>query len=401
MTRKVRDEKGFILAAALVAMVVVGAAAAAGYFIGHQEFRIGKGFRESATAFYAANAGIQRELATWSIPKRWTMDGGQTIAVGPVPLPGGASYSGIVQRIDNTPEQDTDTERYYLIRITGRARSPLQGEEVQNTQALVLRVRYYDFCCTAAITAKDHFEQAGSSLIDGNNTTPTAWSGQCDSASTANLAGIEVECDTCFKVSGGASTRAGNPPVETDTTLRSKDLLNWDEVTWDFLRSKAEKIYPPGATVTNTAPVVGTDPLTGMPVCNTSVQSNWGEPTQPTHVCFNYFPIIWAQGDLYIQSSAYGQGLLVVDGDLSLKGGYQFYGIILVRGQVLTEGTAGKIWGSLIVAGQDVGGIVADSRLAGSATVRYSSCAAMRAKRYASLAKKEPLPLRSWVEALR
>ncbi len=72
-----------------------------------------------------------------------------------------------------------------------------------------------------------------------------------------------------------------------------------------------------------------------------------------------------------------------------------------MKKHVVTEGTAGKIWGSLLVAGQTAAGdTITNSRIAGSATVRYSSCAIMRAKRFAALARKEPLPLRSWVEAL-
>jgi hypothetical protein len=328
------------------------------------------------------------------------MNGGQTINVGPIALANGVGYRGTVSRVDNTPESDTNTERYYVIRMTGFAPASFRGEEVRSTQALLLRVRYYDFCCSAAITAKDHFEQAGNSLIDGNNTVPTQWTGgTCDSASTANVPGIEVECDTCFSEQGQSHVTDGNPPMEVDTALHSQSLTEWDEVTWDLLTSMAQKTYLDGEVVTNTAPATTTDPFTGLPVCDTGVRSNWGEPTQPTHVCYDYFPIIYAQGSLTINSSAYGQGILLVEGDLTIKGGYQFYGIILVKGHVLTEGTAGKIWGSLIVAGQNTG-TMTESRLAGAATVRYSACATSRAKRFAELAKKEALPLRAWTEAL-
>jgi hypothetical protein len=184
-----------------------------------------------------------------------------------------------------------------------------------------------------------------------------------------------------------------------DTTLQDRSLTEWDEVTWDFLTSKAQKIYADGEIVTNTAPATTNDPMTALPTCDESIRSNWGEPTNATHVCYNYMPIIYAQGSLTVQSSAYGQGILLVEGDLTIKGGYQFYGIIIVKGHVLTEGTAGKIWGSLIVGGQNTG-TMTESRLAGAATVRYSACAVARAKRFANLARREALPLRAWMEAL-
>jgi hypothetical protein len=399
MARLHRDEHGFILASAIVAMVVVGAAVAGSYFIANQEFHVGKSMRHATHTFYAAEAGVQQVFATWSIRDRWTMNGGTALPVGPVSLPNGATYIGSVARVDNTPAADTDTERYYVVRIEGRTRSSIRGEEVANRQVLILRVRYYDFCCSAAITAKDTFTQAGNTTIDGNNRTPANWAGQCDSASTANVAGAEVECADCFVTEGAPGTTSGDPPVETDTTLQSQTLTEWDEVTYDLLRSMASKTYPDGwstGAVGGTFPFVTSDPATALPVCDVGVYQNWGEPFDPAHPCFNYFPILYGEGDLWLDGNSYGQGLLIVEGDLTLKGGYEFYGIILVKGHILTEGTGGKIHGSVIVAGQGDG----NSRLAGNAEILYSSCAVMRAKRFAELAKKEALPLRAWIEAL-
>ena len=39
---------------------------------------------------------------------------------------------------------------------------------------------------------------------------------------------------------------------------------------------------------------------------------NWGDPATPTGVCFGYFPIIYAPGNLRI-SGGYGQGILLVE----------------------------------------------------------------------------------------
>lgn len=394
MRRVSGNQQGFILAAALLAMVVVAAAVGAGHFLANQEYRIGKSMRDYTRAFYAAEGGIQREWATWSIRNRWNMKAGDSIAVGPVSLANGGSFSGVVTRIDNTPQTDTDTERYYLIRMAGNARAAAAGEEVRNVQAMILRVRYFDFCCTGAITVKDTFEQAGNSTINGNNFTPDAWGGQCDSVNTANLPGVQVEDSTTWRESGRTHNTWGNPPVEVDPQLKNESLTEWDEVTFEFFKAKAEKVYAPGAEVTNTAPAVAL--VNGQLVCDQSILSNWGEPTLSTHPCFNYFPIIYAQGDLSIRSSAYGQGILVVEGSLTLQGGYSFTGIVLVKGHLLTEGTGGKIIGSAIVAGQGLG----NSRLAGNSQILYSSCAVTRAKRNAELAKKEPLPMRAWTEAL-
>ncbi len=399
MTAPRRNEEGFVLAAAILAMVVVGAALAAGYFIANQEYHIGKSMREAVRVFYAAEAGLQREYATWSVKNRWMMQGGNVVPVGPVMLANGATYRGTVTRVDNNPGIDTKTERYYVIQIFGSTRPPLVGEEVRNDQTLVLRVRYYDFCCSAAITAKDTFTQAGSSAIDGYDNTPAQWSGYCDSASTDPVPGVEVECAGCYEKDGAASSTGGVPPVETDTALQSQSLTQWDEVTYDLLRSLAGKTYPPGFSTSSaggTWPAITTDPNTGLPVCDEPVWMNWGAPLDPSHPCFDYFPILYAEGDIKLAGNTRGQGMLVIEGDLTLAGSYEFYGIVLVKGHIRTEGTGGKIQGSVIVAGQGNG----NSLLAGNAEVRYSSCAVMRAKRFAELAKKEPLPLRPWSERM-
>ena len=400
LPRRLRDEQGFILATAILAMVVVASAVAAGYFIANQEYHVGKSLRESVSSFYAAQAGLERELATWDTRARWNaMSGGDSIVVGPVALPGGAGYRGIVTRVDNAPETDSDSERYYLIKMTGATAAPIIGEEVRSVQALMLRVRYYDFCCTAAITAKDTLVFGGAASIDGNNETPTPWSGQCDSASTAPVAGAEVECATCWKKEGVFAQEDGNPPMEVDTTLQSQTLTDWGEVGWENLKSKAQKVYAPGSTVNTLAPATTTDPFTGLPVCDESVKSNWGAPTQPTHVCHSYWPIIYAEGDLDLNGAAVGQGLLLVEGELRMRGGFVFYGVVLVKGHLQLEGTginAAKINGAAVVAGQGDG----NSRVSGASSIQYSSCAVMRAKQFAELATKEPLALRAWSEAL-
>jgi hypothetical protein len=398
-------EDGFVLATAILAMVVMGAAVAAGYFIANQEYHVGKSMRKSLSAFYGAQAGLQREIATWPTRQRWNaMQGGDSVLVGPITLPNGVGYRGVVTRVDNVPETDPDRERYYLIRMRGAAAAPFAGEEVGSLQAMMLRVRYYDFCCSAAITAKDTLELAGAGSINGNTSVPTPWAGQCDSASTTNLAGAEVECSTCWDKQGVASQVNGDPAVETDTTLQAQTLTDWGEVGWENLKEKANKVYTHGSTVTTLAPATTVDPMTALPACDRSVKSNWGAPTVPTHVCHSYWPIIYAEGDLILNGNAVGQGLLLVEGNLFMRGGFQFYGVVLVKKHLTLEGTAvnaAKVTGSVVVAGQTaVGDSITNSRVSGDGNIQYSACSVMRAKQWADLSKKEPLQLRAWTEAL-
>jgi len=150
---------------------------------------------------------------------------------------------------------------------------------------------------------------------------------------------------------------------------------------------------PNNTLITNTWPdsaLVG-----GQWVCNTANPRNWGDPVNPKGVCGNHFPVIYAAGNLGIQSSAYGQGILLVDGDLEFSGGYEFHGPVIVRGVVTTSGTGGHFIGGVIAA--NVNNL--EASVTGNALVQYSSCTVQRALlNNAALAIARPLAQRSWVD---
>ena len=112
--------------------------------------------------------------------------------------------------------------------------------------------------------------------------------------------------------------------------------------------------------------------------CNAAVETNWGEPTVATDPCFNYFPIIYHYGNLKLQGGR-GQGILLVEGDLTATGGMVFYGPVFVTGTLSTTGNSGQ--GAKFFGGVIAGNVALDdlTKLAGGALVSYSSCAVKRA----------------------
>jgi hypothetical protein len=90
--------------------------------------------------------------------------------------------------------------------------------------------------------------------------------------------------------------------------------------------------------------------------------------------CSGYFPIIYVNGDLQA-TGGYGQGILIVNGDLEVQAGSQFFGPVIVKGTITTQGTGGHFNGGVLAANinldQDV--------ILGSAVVTYSSCALAKA----------------------
>jgi hypothetical protein len=98
-----------------------------------------------------------------------------------------------------------------------------------------------------------------------------------------------------------------------------------------------------------------------------------GLPDNPTGGVpqVTYFP---GSVKLTANNSA-GDGILIVDGDLNINGGLNFYGLILVKGVVTFTGggsSAVNIYGA-ILAGQEVG--ASDTTLGGSVNFHYDTCA--------------------------
>ena len=101
---------------------------------------------------------------------------------------------------------------------------------------------------------------------------------------------------------------------------------------------------------------------------------NWGSPLTTGGPCGNYFPIIWASGDLNI-NQVQGQGILLVDGDLSVQGGFEFYGPVIVKKTLKTTGSGGHFNGGVIAANINLD----QNTVLGNAVINYSKCALLKA----------------------
>ena len=110
----------------------------------------------------------------------------------------------------------------------------------------------------------------------------------------------------------GNGTYDGEPKSEVDASLNSSDMKK----DFDELKKLATLIL----SNSNPAATVPAYTATVPPRCDTKVETNWGEPTVPGDPCFDYFPIIYHNGNLKLQGGR-GQGILLVEGDLVASGG--------------------------------------------------------------------------------
>jgi len=107
-------------------------------------------------------------------------------------------------------------------------------------------------------------------------------------------------------------------------------------------------------------------------VCDKTVLTNWGDGMNPLGACASYFPIVHVTGTITLNNTQ-GQGILLVDGDLNVQGSYQFFGIVIIQGDLKTAGggsTDAHFWGGVMAKNADL----STQNLSGKATLNYSSC---------------------------
>ena len=126
---------------------------------------------------------------------------------------------------------------------------------------------------------------------------------------------------------------------------------------------------------------------------------NWGEPHRNgagfIAQCQNYFPVIYGSGtQTKLAAGGRGQGLLLVEGDLEISGGFEWTGLIVAKGGMKISGNGNKITGALLA--QDVA-IDDQNSISGNTTLQFFSCALSKAIQGSAFA--EPLTMRSWVQA--
>ena len=65
----------------------------------------------------------------------------------------------------------------------------------------------------------------------------------------------------------------------------------------------------------------------------------------------------------------------MVEGDLTVTGGFEFYGVVIVRGVLATSGTGGHFSGAVMAANVDLNEV----SVLGDALIQYSQCAKAKA----------------------
>ena len=375
--------RGFALPVAIFAIGVIGVLVTGGFFVGRQETRIGISSQKGAEAFYLAELGVGDVLDNWQAATYSSMAMGDSV------LQTGSTAVG-------TYDVNITRLSTWLYFVDSRATISSGGPMLRGASRRVgtlAKVRTLDIRPRAALTTVHSLRVGGSSEIIGEDEHPPEWGSLCDPADLTDKPGVLIDDLANVTTNGNKYEISGTPAIDQDSTLTSASLLVLGNLTWEQLKSMANVTLSPGASITQVDP----DSLSAGSdwVCNTANNRNWGDPMNPGGACGGHFPIIYARGDVGIQSNDSGQGILLVEGDLKLAGGFNFYGPVVVRGELSTAGTGGHVHGGLIAANVNLD----TSTVLGNATIQYSSCAVTRAVLNNSrLTFAVPLSERSWVD---
>jgi len=376
-----RDERGMALAIAIFAMVVIGALVAGAFFAGTQEQRVGENQRRVYQSFGAAEAGAQERVMSW-VPdqmNRRPQYPQDSVAIGNrASTHGTGRYSGHSYKAG---------PNVFLIDVTGQdsrtsSGSIAGGGGARQRIGLLARIAPIEFGIRASLTTQGGVSVGGNAQVNGADQIPTPWT-SCDPPGPAQ-AGVRDNGGTV--TTGGNGSVTGNPPVVNDPTIRDSTFTTFGGATFAQLAARANIVIPPGTYTT--------DPVVTNGVCDKTVITNWGDGDNPTAPCGNYFPIIYATGEITLNNTQ-GQGILLVNGNLNIQGSYQFYGIVIIQGDLKTAGggtTEAHFWGGVMAKNADL----SVQNLSGKATLNFSSCSIL-----AALQAQSPISMmrsRGWVQ---
>lgn len=375
--RSTHDRKGMALGVVLIAIAVISLMIVGAYFANIQEYRLGSNNLTQARAMTAAEYGQGNIYQNWS--RSWNAFKAGTTFVAAY-APGDGSIDTVrVTKLNSLT---------FLINSEGRSGLGPHGG-ARRRAGLIVRLQVPQVKILGAITTKGSVKIGGSTSISGTDTSFSGWN--CPPAG-ASVAGAVVP--SLSNLSSGGSCGAsfscikGSPLVSISTAaMDTNTYFYYGGLTWADLVGMADKQV--SGTLTGVGPMV-----TGGS-CATSNNKNWGDPTRAATpgACETYFPIIYAPGDLTVNGNM-GQGVLLVGGNLSIQGGFTFYGPVISRGTVKLTGTGNHINGSVLAA--NVVDSTTSSTVSGNSAIQYSSCANMTALQRTAMPVKAPK--RSWAE---
>ena len=380
-THRPAPRRGFALAVALFALVVIGALIAGVFFASTQEFRIGRNTLTQQRAFAAAEYGLNNAISTWNTDSLRAVGIGQSRT-------SAFSNAGMAGTVKVTR---LGTMSFWVV-SEGLA-GPNSAADARRRTNGVVRLSLPQVNFLGALTFRGSARIGGSSQITGVDENPAGWN--CP-PTQGSMPGVVVDSSASITYSGNAYSITGSPAVAYDARARdTSTYLQYGESDWEDLVRSATVRIPHNTTIAVVAPDSVMSVVNGVTTkrCKTELSTNWGQTSRTTTpgICERYFPIIYAAGDLHVNGGK-GQGVLLVEGDLNVQGGFEFFGPVIVKGRLRTSGTGGHFNGGVMAANVDL----ETNTVLGNAEVTYSRCAIITA--LMGVGTPQLVTQRSWAE---
>ena len=404
--RRLRNRDGFAMFMALGALVIIGVLVAASSMISLQETRLGQNSLAQARAFAVAEYGLNRIQADWDRTPNLTMDVGERYAT-TYTLPEGTAEVHYV-RLNN--------ETFWIVSegLAMVGNNVSLARQGRKRLGAILRLRIPTIKSEGAITANGTIKVSGSTEINGNNNVPPGWEDKCDASQPAK-AGVAVPTTASTADIKESNIVGGSPKVLKSASAGSASTyVSYGDENWNSLAGLANLKYLNGSLPSAGPQLVDNNDLNSA--CDRSNTSNWGEPWRvgednvPNNPsppirssCDNYFPIIYAtcpapwptSGSCTISfNGGRGQGIMLIYGDLFINGNLDWFGLIVVSGDIKKGNGSPVIYGSVMSANSDMD--LENSTFTGSSTFNYSQCSLERAMRGTALVLQARE--RSWTE---
>lgn len=373
---KRHHRRGIALVTAVLTMVTIAALVAGSFFVGRIEQLTGINTVWATQAAEAAEAGVAHAMGTvtpasYQAMQIWTSSASAEMAL-PTVTAGSIAYTDTIRRL---------TPSLFMVRSTGRRLGAGNTVLAEAAVSQLMRIARPTVGTNAAVTVADPVTFNGNAfVISGENSYPPGWgASDCPSGGPDPYSGLDDQVAVRSATSTGAAPKDMDNldgfPVDTasyDATVTSKTFTDFKDFTYSSLTALAGV-----KTLPLTTPYNGILPvLAGDGTCDKNAPLNLGEPLRgagSVAACTSYYPIVHGTGtDTKFAAGSRGQGTLLIEGNLELVGGFEWTGLILVRGQIKISGNGNKIYGALLSEGMDVN---AAGAIGGNIEIHYSKCA--------------------------
>jgi hypothetical protein len=365
------EERGAVLALVVVILFVLGGLAGTAFILGFAEQRVGRKFVRYQQASAAADAGAYAPLVAWDARTYNRLAVGDSATFAGETGDGTGFYAGAVTRLGS---------RLFLVSAEGWS----ADAEVRQRAGAILQLRPLSLTIKAALETRTPLHLEPTVRITGIDARPYGWS--CP-APADTLPGVRIPTPDPGSVPWSGCEPAacveGAPPFESSTPGLGPGAFVLDESLLGDLRAVAAHVLSGGT--------VQPQPVVENGSCVTAAASNWGHPFDPGGPCGDHFSAIYSIGDLTV-AGGQGQGVLVVEGDLTVSADFQFFGVVVVVGSFSSLGSGGLIVGA-VIAGNDA---FETQTLGGATRIQYSSCAV--GKSLAGIGRGLLLRERSWLD---